>query len=314
MYKPWTKDEVTYLTESWGMKSLKTISERLNRSKNAILMKKQKLGLGAFLDNGDYITVNQLVKTIGYNNSSKVIKTWMKKQLPTINKKVNNNSFKIIKIDDFWKWAEANKTYLDFSKFERHSLGKEPKWVEEKRQRDIMNSQYKRRNWTKDDDEKLLFLVNQHKYDYTEISERMQRSEIAIQHRLTKLNVKARPITKDQNVLRWTDEEVKKLIKLIKEGYDYKTIQNKFITNKTVTSIKSKIFRIYETSDLDKVRTIIDKKGCTISSRKKWTSEERQLLEDMVWEGWSYKDIQKALPGRSLDAIKKQVEINKYER
>ena len=52
----WTEEEVTYLRDNWGVTSIKTISRVLNRSERAISMKKYELNLGAFLENGDYIT------------------------------------------------------------------------------------------------------------------------------------------------------------------------------------------------------------------------------------------------------------------
>lgn len=42
-----------------------------------------------------------------------------------------NNTFKIIYLDEFWKWAEKNRSFLDFSKMEPLALGKEPGWVNE---------------------------------------------------------------------------------------------------------------------------------------------------------------------------------------
>ena len=35
--------------------------------------------------------------------------------------------------------------------------------------------------------------------------------------------------------------------------------------------------------------------------------EEKQILEDMTWEGLSIKEIQKHLPNRSIEAIRKQI-------
>ena len=61
---------------------------------------------------------------------------------------------------------------------------------------------------------------------------------------------------------------------------------------------------MYGTERLDKVRHNINDVQEKSSSGRKWTDEERQIIEDMIWEGWSYKDIQKSLPDRSIIAIK----------
>lgn len=44
-----------------------------------------------------------------------------------------NHAYKVIKIDEFWDWAEKNKEVVRFNKLEENALGKEPKWVKEKR-------------------------------------------------------------------------------------------------------------------------------------------------------------------------------------
>lgn len=309
--KRWTEEEVTYLRDNWGMKSIKTISRVLNRSEKAISMKRHNLNLGAFLENGDYITFNQLLKIVGYSTNTNIKNSWIRRGLPLMNKKVNNNSFKVINIDKFWKWAELNQAFLDFSRFTRFSLGAEPGWVEPKRQRDIINDINKKKKWTKDEDEKLIFLVKQYKYGYTEIAHRLNRSEPSVGNRLKQLDIKYRPVTQEK-ISRWTDEEIKKLISLIQEGYDYKTIQNKFITNKTVYAIRNKLYRMYGTEDLDKIKNKIgETQEFKISSNKKWTDKEKQILEDMIREDCSIKEIQKYLQNRSIDAIRKQKYIIK---
>ena len=50
--KPWTEDEIEYLSEAWGNVPVKRIAAHLGRSVNAINVKVYKYGLGSFLDNG----------------------------------------------------------------------------------------------------------------------------------------------------------------------------------------------------------------------------------------------------------------------
>ncbi|ETI96906.1 MAG: hypothetical protein Q606_CBAC00005G0015 [Intestinibacter bartlettii DORA_8_9] len=254
MCRGWTQEETTYLRDNWGIISVKTIARTLNRSESSVLAKKDKLKLGAFLDNGDYITLNQLMKAVGYSIGGQAVKRWVDREIPIINKKVNNNSFKAVRIDDFWIWAEENQKKLDFSKFERYILGKEPDWVEAKRQKDILEKNYKRRLWTEKEDERLIFLVSQYKYNCTEIAEKMQRTEDSIRHRLHRLKIKTRPVAKEvKNTEKWTKEEVDTLKELIKRGYDYKTIKS-FIPTRTIRSLRTKTYVIYGTGNLEKVR------------------------------------------------------------
>lgn len=139
MGKEWTRKEEQYLIENWGMVSISTIAKKLGRSENAVIVRKDRLGLGAFLESGDYVTWNQLQHTIGCKGgSSYKMKSWVANRgFPIHTKRVNNNSFKIVYLDEWWIWAEKNRDLLDFSKFEENSLGLEPDWVKEKRKHDF---------------------------------------------------------------------------------------------------------------------------------------------------------------------------------
>lgn len=107
-YKPWTQDEEDYLEDSWGTVSLKTIARNLGRSEGAIKIKKGKLGLGAFLDGGEYITFNQLSIALGRNTADNyMLISWVKnRDFPLKYKRVNENRFRVVYLDDFWKWAQ----------------------------------------------------------------------------------------------------------------------------------------------------------------------------------------------------------------
>lgn len=84
----WTIEEEMYLCEHWGHTSIRGISEHLNRSEGAIILRAQRLKLGAFLDAGDYITVNQLFKALGAGrgDSYKLI-SWVRNRGLPIKKK-----------------------------------------------------------------------------------------------------------------------------------------------------------------------------------------------------------------------------------
>lgn len=176
----WTKQEEEYLIENWGTFSVATIAKNLGRTENAVVVRKCRLGLGAFLDNGDYITWNQLQIAIGKGKSGNGYKmiSWVKnRDFPIHTKKVNNNSFKIVYLDEWWEWAEKNKDLLDFSKFEENILGEEPEWVKEKRKHDFEKSRkYIMTPWTKTEDDKLKYLVSKQKYSYDELSKMLRRT------------------------------------------------------------------------------------------------------------------------------------------
>jgi hypothetical protein len=113
----WTEEEKKYLSDNWGSLSMPTLMVKLNRNKNALLIMAQKLDLGPFLESGDYITFEKLLEALGYTGgSSYLTKSWINdRKFPYKNKRVNKNTFRVVDIDDFWKWAEKNLDLLNFS-------------------------------------------------------------------------------------------------------------------------------------------------------------------------------------------------------
>ena len=52
----WTKAEEQFLQDQWGVMSIPAIAKRLNRSVEAVVVRKNRLGLGPVLFGGDYIS------------------------------------------------------------------------------------------------------------------------------------------------------------------------------------------------------------------------------------------------------------------
>ena len=253
----WTKQEEEYLVENWGTLSVRTIAKNLGRSENAVVVRKCRLGLGSFLESGEYITWNQLHIALGMGtlDSYKMISWVRNRDFPIHTKRVNNNSFKVVYLDEWWQWAEKNRDLLDFSKFEGNLLGEEPQWVKEKRRHDVEKSQkYIMTPWTKTEDDKLRLLVTKQKYTYDELSRMLRRTNGAIQRRLCDLGVKERPVKAD-NHTRWTDDDFYRLGELIKSGYGYDLIAEEI--GKSSKACRGRVYQMYLTENLDKIRQII---------------------------------------------------------
>lgn len=257
----WSVSEVEYLESRWGDVSIPAIANYLGRSVMAIKMKATKLGLGAVLENGDYVTLNQLLKAVTGSESAysyKII-SWIKnRRLPVHTKKVINCSFRVVYIDEFWDWAEKNRSFIDFSKMEPLILGKEPEWVAEQRRKDyISNSLTRKDPWTSAEDDKLRCLLKQQKYGYSELSEILCRSEGAIQRRCIDLSIKDRPVKADTHgkSAEWTDEMYKTVAEGIKNGDSYALIGKK--VGKSEKAVRGKVYYKYLTENADKVREMI---------------------------------------------------------
>lgn len=257
----WTKEELDYLENSWGRVSIPTISKNLNRSIEAIKIKAGKLKLGATLESGDYITFNQLVQAVtgGTTEHNYQLKSWVENRgFPMRIKKVNKCSFRIVYLEEFWKWAEKNRSFIDFSKMQKNILGKEPDWVAEQRHKDYISNSLQRKDvWTSAEDERLKFLVKQQKYGYAELSKMLKRSEGAISRRCITLGIKDRPLKADNHGAKavWTNEMYKILAVGIRSGDSYAIIAEKI--GKSEKAVRGKVYTKYFTEDADKVRLML---------------------------------------------------------
>lgn len=220
--RTWTREETNFLQDRWGEYSLGRIAKKLNRSESAIYNKVARLNLGAFLENGDYVTLNTFLNYLRWikgTGRSYTVKQLIDKGLPVKYRKRHNATIKVIYIDDFWKWAKNNRTLIDFSGMEENIFGAEPQWVKEQREADYKhNSFYKSTPWTSSEDEYLLNLVKQFRFGYKEISIKLKRTEGAIKRRMCDLKIKERPLRESPHS-KWTDDKIKKVIEMYHKGY-----------------------------------------------------------------------------------------------
>lgn len=229
--------------------------KKLNVTKNALIVKKDKLKLGAFLENGEYISLNQLFIALGFK---KVIKhheiKWISRAFPLKHKRINKQRVKVVSINEFWEWAEKNRDLIDFSRLEENTLGAEPKWVKKQRKIDYLSkSNYKKGQWTVAEDKYLMLLLSQYKYTYLDLSKMLNRPEGAIRRRICTLNCIERPI--EDMSPRITQEELNKIKGLILSGANYMALKHEL--NRSEKKLRDKLRYIYGVENLDKIRKII---------------------------------------------------------
>lgn len=255
----WPKEQEEYLCENWGKVSISSIAQKLNRSTGAVINKARRFGLGEFLLSGEYISFNQLLIALGVGSYGYKQTSWLKnRNFPVHRKKVLNNTFRIVYIREFWKWAEQNRAFLDFSKMEPLALGKEPEWVDQQRKEDFKKHHAcKNTPWTKLEDEKLTHYVRQHQYTYTEIAAMLRRTEGAVLRRCNDLNLKDRPVRIDPHgeSAKWKDEHYPILADGIRNGESYFSIAQKL--GKSEKAVKGKVYVTYLTENADKVRAML---------------------------------------------------------
>ncbi|MGL4875157.1 MAG: hypothetical protein ACRC30_10970 [Clostridium sp.] len=261
--KKWGEEELEYLKENWGVKTINVISKNLNRTEAAIVSKSIKVGLSRYAYYSADITFNQLLIGIGQAENYKYYKKKLiKLGCPLKFEKVSStrkNKVCMINIDKFWKWLEKNQHEIDFSKFEQGMLGLEPEWVDRKRNNDINRKRrVLNRPWTQGDDRRLIDLVNEYRYGYREISERLMRSHSAVMRRLQDLGIKGRPLRESSRNV-WTTEQLKELRELVLKRVRYCQITD-FI-NKSEKAIRGKVYVLFGSENIDKAaNNILERK------------------------------------------------------
>lgn len=255
--KRWTEQELDFLRERWGSTPVKSLARSLGRTETAIVIKAQRLKLGAFLTAGDYVTAEQVYAALGISNGSSTYRkiSWVKNRgFPVKYKTVNRCKFQVVRLTDFWKWAEQNQDVLDFSRFEPLSLGKEPDWAEQKRHYDVMKStRVKQAPWTAYEDKLLQEKLKLYRYTTSEIARDLHRSEGAVIHRISELGLMHRPLRNPAHGTPWTDEELDVLHEKIGAGANYITLAV-CLPRHSEKAIRGRVYRLYGTENLDKVR------------------------------------------------------------
>lgn len=229
-FKNWTKEEEDFLEDKWGEMSIGRIAKKLDRSEAAVIVRARRLGLGPHLDAGDCVSMNQLVLAVaGTKSYGYITKRWLDYGLPVHGHKVRRCRFRVVRIEDFWKWAEAHKDILNFKRFEENALGAEPAWVKVKRKADMETAARTKLNnnipWTAGEDAKLQRLVDRGK-TYPEIAAELRKTEGAIKRRLFDAGIRGRPARSKNRM--WTEEEAILLLKLRDSGLGWLQLAERF--------------------------------------------------------------------------------------
>lgn len=298
----WSPEDDAYLQDKWGANSIKTIAKNLGRSENAVIVRAQRLGCGAFLDAGVYVALNQiLVELYGGNNGTGYARDRLinKYGLPVKEKVVKRCRFKVVDIEEFWKWAEKNKSILDFSKMHPYCFGAEPDWVKLKRNNDKRRSwQLVPHNtpWTTSDDQKLRRLLKANRYTYTDLSREFRRTEGAIKRRMTTLQIKEKPIRRE--IKPWTDEEVDQLLDMLYQGFTYSQIGEKL--GRSDMAVRGKYERLLNPNYMRRYNRGHSKDYDYVGIRDVSPTEIKKERKDMVaMKGSQFFEVDE-LPGEEM--------------
>lgn len=252
-WRKWTAEEDEYLEQNWGSLSMGTMARVLGRTESAIQLRAGRLELGPWLMAGDYVTLAQLAKALGRGESLTTIKhIWIeKKGMPVHRKLVRRLRVTVVCLPEFWKWAEENRSFVDFGKMEPLALGKEPAWVAEQRKK-VAVGYFLPRKWTPYEDELLRSLLAAQKYTSQEMSVLLKRSGGAILRHCLELGLPGRPIRASSHNS-WSDAQKEAVKSGILNGDSYSLISARI--GKSEKAVRGYVWRVYGTEELDKART-----------------------------------------------------------
>ncbi len=240
----------------WGKYSLPAMAKRYGRSIEGIKIMRQRLGLPDLINASDLLPLNQLIQELGLNYGYDVPRL-KKAGMPIRYKTVITKRVAMVDLEEFWIFAEKFRDFFDFSRLAENALGIEPAWAKEKRRFDERRASLlvtPNTPWSPAEDALLRDLVKQYKYTWIELSQRLHRSEGAIQRRLCDLKIPDRPLKAD-NHTKWTSSEIDILTAGIKHGRSYELISADL--GKSTKSIRGKVYSTYLTESLDKARQMI---------------------------------------------------------
>lgn len=211
--KAWTKDEIKFLEEKYGILSFKTIGKRLGRTPEAIQVKAKRMKLGGIFNTSEYLTASELARSLNVDN--KAIIRWIEKhELEATFRKIGlKGYFWRIKPNNFWKWAKDHQDMIKWSKMDINILGKEPKWVSAARKKDSAKPTRQSTNWTSAEDGYLKMYWNLGKTT-KEIAEILNRTMPGVQRRARRIGLAPKLIT-----IHWKPIEIKILKEMKVQGY-----------------------------------------------------------------------------------------------
>lgn len=187
--RKWTETELNYLKDSWGTQTPDMIAKNLGRTTNAIIVKSKVLGLGSFLDTGEYLNSYRITQLMGVD-SHVVKRTWVKYGLKLRKKRIRGNEkHEVITFADFIVWLKEHQDLWDSRKVPEYGLGTEPAWLKEKRRLDaLLPARSRGTKYTPAEDNKLVMLCRLGKTQ-SEIAEALGRTEASVNARVQRLDI-----------------------------------------------------------------------------------------------------------------------------
>lgn len=181
--KPWRAEEIKLLQTLVGQRSVTAIAKELGRTPGAVSNKLSRLGLGATRKQTGMLTARELANKLGV--TTKTVVSWEAYGLKTVTRVTRyKKQFILIKMKNFWEWAEQNKSLIDFTKLSKKDFSTLPEWVSGNIKAARTSVRY--RHWTTSELKRLHVLIEKG-LTYKQISKLLNRSESSVEKRYSRL-------------------------------------------------------------------------------------------------------------------------------
>ena len=187
----WTKEELDYIRDVWGEKTVPEIAKKLGRTINAVKVKTQRMGYTGQKWYGGMMSARKVSELLGVDVHT-VCDYWIPKcglkgkakRLGTSKKTTT-----IIMFEDLLPWLETHQDLWDSRRVELFGLGAEYDWLAAKRKADSVKPTRKAQKWTPEEDQRLIAMFRRGGMTNAEMGAALGRPESGVEHRLLRLDV-----------------------------------------------------------------------------------------------------------------------------
>lgn len=149
--RPWDDEELELLEEWTGKLSLDTIAKRLGRSKNAVFLKRQRIGLGGYLQNTDLLSRYAVAGIMGV--TCRTLIYWERLGLKCQRK----GSYRMYSHDELLRFLESHQDLWNAKRVTDDTIFADCKWFEDKKNKDVKQRYF----WSASDAANVRYLRSQ---------------------------------------------------------------------------------------------------------------------------------------------------------
>lgn len=187
----WSKEELDYIREVWGQKTIPEIAKKLGRSINAVKIKTTRMGYTGQKWYGEMMSARKVSELLGVDVHA-VCDYWIPKcGLKAKSKRLGETqkTTTIIMFEDLLEWLEQHQDLWDSRRVELYGLGMEYDWLVAKRKADALKPARKAQKWTPEEDRRLIDMFRRGGMTNAEMGAVLGRPASGVEHRLLRLDV-----------------------------------------------------------------------------------------------------------------------------